>query len=81
MRGAGVDEEAVAWCHRRDQRDLDRLRGPVLAAHRASAALLVDAHHRHRDAVVAAGDAVLRAAGRSVAHSITLAFSSSSSCS
>ena len=55
-------------------------------------ARLVDAHDGHRNPVVAAGDAVLRAAGLAVEaglragcsggpHSITLAFSSSSSCS
>jgi len=55
---------------------------PVFVLAQGQPAVVVDANDDHRRAVVAAGDAVVRSAGvADDAHSITLAFSSSSSCS
>ncbi len=57
-----MHEERVARRHRLDQRDLDRRARSVRVGTQRQPARLVDAHDRHRHAVVAAGDAVLRAA-------------------
>ena len=58
-RGAGMDQQAVAGRDRRHQGDLDRGVAAVLAAAQRERALVIDAQDSHRDAVVAAGDAVL----------------------
>jgi len=77
-RRPGVDQETIGGADRIDQSDLHHLASAVLGLTQGEA-IDVDPQHGHRGGDVAAGDAVLGAAV--VGHSITLALSSSSSCS
>jgi hypothetical protein len=80
-----VHEQHVTCSDGRHQRDLDRAALAVRAVAQGKLAIVIDGDHRARIGYIAARDAVLRPAGdvrcRRRAHSITLAFSSSSSCS
>ncbi len=81
-RGSGVNEQSIARLDRIDKRHLDRLPPAVLMGAEREIAVEIDSHNGHGHAVIAAGDAMVRSAGVGrVAHSITLAFNSSSSCS
>ena len=71
----GADHDLAA--DRRHERGLNGVMPAVRVGAQRQAALLVDGDHPHRHALVGAGDAMVAGA----AHSITLALSSSSSCS
>jgi len=73
-----MHKQFVAGLHRGHELDLDGAPRTGIVDAQGEPAGFVDAQDLHRDAVVAAGDAMV---GVAVAHSITLAFSSSSSCS
>ena len=64
--------------HRADQLHLDGLLGPIGGGAHGQPLRIVHGEHRHLDSHVTARDAVVRVGA---AHSITLALSSSSSCS
>jgi len=73
-----MDEQAIAVVHGLDERDLDAGALALVVLAERERANLVDPDDPHGHGVIAARDADVVAA---VAHSITLALSSASSCS
>jgi hypothetical protein len=82
-RHTGVNEQLVAYCHRVHEVNGDTVPSTLLIGAHSGAIAKLDYVHRYP--LIATGDAVLfrgsAASARDLAHSITLAFSSSSSCS
>jgi hypothetical protein len=74
-----VYEEVFSGTDGKDQRDLHGVARTIVGLAKRESASVVDTQDGHLDGDIAAGDAVGGSAGDVSAHSITLAFSSSSS--